>query len=178
MIAGEAVINLYSYYQASNGTNNIPSLYLLILIEIILGGLFIMNSVSKKSMRYFILSLIAISVANTFYVSMIGGSIYDHNPLNRSLQGYFMVIFCIIYYYDLLVHKELIKLEKNATFWVVTAMFFFFGTTQFHFLFLHFAYASYPKVAVIFSKLFYLIIIVYYSLLAIGLWKKQFSKIQ
>ena len=173
MIVAEAIINIYSMWQSSHGANNIPSLYLLIVLEITLGGYFILQSISKKAFKIIIASLIFISVANTIYVSLINGNILTHNPLNRSLQGYFMVVFSLLYYYDLLKNKSIIRLTDDPTFWIITAIFFYFGTTQFLFLFIDFIYAYNPTIPKSLWKLHYFPSNVFYLLLAIGLWKKK-----
>lgn len=79
----------------------------------------------------------------------------EYNSWGDSVYGSFIIILCVIYFYNLITSDNFIKLELSE-FWYCGGLFVFFGTNLCVNTSLNFLIEKHPEIA---KKLFYLLVI-------------------
>ncbi|MBL4709070.1 MAG: hypothetical protein JKY48_11605 [Flavobacteriales bacterium] len=173
MIACETGVSIYSRGQQINNINNLPSLHFLTFFEFLLGGSFFYLSIQSQSLKRWILflmvSFLSYTIINSFYIQRI--EVY--NQIARTLEAYLFVLFSFFFFYELLKQEGVIRLSQSPEFWAVTAFFTYFGTTQFVHLFPNYIMDHHYRFYLILGHLNRLMVIIYYSIFTIALWKKK-----
>lgn len=173
MISCETFVSIYSRWQQVHGINNLPLLHFLTFFEFLFGASFfyliLKNSLLKRTLLVFSILFLGYTSINSFFIQ----SIFEFNQIPRTLEGYLFVLFSFFYFYELLKQTEVIRLSQSANFWAVTAFFSYFGTTQFIHLFTNYVIDHYRDFYLILGKLNRIMVIVYYGIFAIAIWKKK-----
>lgn len=177
LVVISCVISLYSGYQAKFlNTNNMPSLHLLTVLEFLCISFFY-----NSSFRHFYLKKISLIAGVGFTLFSIGNSlffqdIYTYNSYARGLEAFLVICLSLLYFYETLQRQEIVRLEHSPTFWFNTAFLLYFTSTQFLFLFNNLILTTYSKdISNLFWKVHAFVCILYYLLLAVGIWKVRFK---
>lgn len=117
----------YSFIITSHGTNHII-FNIFMLFNIVYFSMFFHGIIHSTRKRLVIVSTTAINVlfylANLFYLQ--GG--HYIMTYSRTLMGVLIVLYCLMYFHQLVASDDthMGNPTRNATFWVVTALFFFY----------------------------------------------------
>jgi predicted neutral ceramidase superfamily lipid hydrolase len=165
-------VSLYSIWQRKNGINNIPSLHLLTISEFIFISVFFYHTYNLKWLKKFTVFLLIFFIVffslNTLFVQ----DIYTYNTNSRGLEALFVCLYCMLYFYQLLKEKITIPLTQIPEFWVVAGLLIFFSFIQIYSLFFYYL-AEEPEMNNALQKILRVASIIYYPLIAMGIWKKS-----
>lgn len=118
---------VYSFILTANETNHII-FNIFMVINIMYFGLFFHGIIRSATKRMIVLVTTAINIlfyiVNLFYLQ---GGFYIMT-YSRTLMGILIVLYCLMYFHQLVASDEVNmgNPTRNATFWVVTALFFFY----------------------------------------------------
>ena len=168
-----ACIQAYSFWQFSTGINNLPSFHLMIFLEVTFAGYFFCSIVNSNILNRLIIisgtSLLLYIVINAFFIQ----TIFDYCATVRTIESYILMSWSLLYLFNLLKQEEIVDLFNSSEFYIVIAILLYFGTAQFIHLFEMIVARNMPDVRFFFRYILISIMIFYYSLIAIGLWKKR-----
>lgn len=171
------LIQLYSANQSKLGINNNPSGHLMIFFNALFSGWFFYFAVESKRMKTTILiSWICLLFFLIVYPLAIVNVLHDSN-FSMTIQAYGLMVWGLIYLFDLLKKEEILNLFQSAEFLIVVGILLYFGTTQIMRLLETYTMWHMKEVHQSFRYVDISIMIVYYFLIGIGLWKKKLQRI-
>ncbi len=167
------LIQNYSSWQFDNKVNNLASLHLMIFLDVGFCGFFFHSILKKAWFKLFVkiscAALLLLIAYNAFFIQTI-----SENPnIIRSLGGYFMMLWSFIYLYELLKAEETINLFESPEFIAAIAILLYFGTTQVIHLLDIYVPRQLKEIRLLIRITGHSIMIVYYFLIGIALWKKK-----
>lgn len=174
MVAFEATINIYSMWQAGNATNNLPSLHLLIFAEVLFAGIYYHQILITKVLKRLVIIIASCFLIYTTFNSLYFKNINEVVSVARGLQCLVMVCLAFIYLYELLKKRELMKLSRSSSFIISMGIIFYFSSSQFYWLLKYHVGFYDPTFLRTFHFMHYFINVIYYPILAVGLWKKNY----
>jgi len=172
LIVSATFISIYSSIQNSIDINNMPSLHLLTVLEFLCIAFFYASVFKNKSLKRITvvvgIGFTLFSSFNSFFLQ----DIYTYNSYARGLEAFLVICLSLLYFYEMLQRQEEERLEQNPTFWFNTAFLLYFASTQFLFLFNNLILSTYSTdIAKLFWDVHAFVCILYYLLLAVGIWK-------
>lgn len=177
MIFIETIVSIFSRWQQIHNINNLPSLHFLTFFEFLFGGLFFYSILKTKRLKRLLFILWITFLTYTLLNSLMIQSIFEYIQIPRMLEGYLFVVFSFFYFYELLQRPQLIQLSRSAEFWAVIGFFVYFGTTQFVHLFTNYIIEHYRFFYIFLGNLNRTMVIVYYGIFTIALWRKKLETI-
>lgn len=169
-------IQLYSSHQFDLKINNLPSRHLMVFLNALFGSYFFYHSVkrkfAKKLILFIVLPLLVYLAINPFCFE----TIHDFNGFSMAVQAYVFMVLSLIYLFSLIEDEQIINLFQSPEFIIVIAILFYFGTSQFVQLFQGYVSRHMKEVKFVFRYVDISIMIVYYLLIGIGLWKTKLQK--
>ena len=94
-----------------------------ILFHFIFLSLFIIKLIKNKSNQN-LLNIIFWSILLLLFLSLNKENLTKNNNLGYSVSNFGLIIFCILYYYQLFNSLPNMNLKKEPSFWIVTGIFF------------------------------------------------------
>lgn len=169
-------IQIYSSYQAKLVINNNPSGHLMVFLNALLGGYFFYFSIKKTILRKIVLvSGISLLTYLVVYPLFIVNILHSHS-LTSTVHGYFLMVWSFIYLFDMLKRDKIIILFESVEFIITVAILLYFGTTMFVQLLHGYVMMYMKELGTAFRYTDISIMIVYYFLIGIGLWKTKLQK--
>jgi hypothetical protein len=164
---------LFSYFTWKNEINNLPFLHLYTPIELVLICLFFKTTSTSKSYQLMInsvaISFCVFAALNVFFFQ----SIYEINAPVRGVESLIVMALCILLWLKIMRELKIERLISTPIFWFNTAFLGYFSVNFILFIFSN----DLNKLAVELTIQPWIVhaflLIIYYTLLAIGLWKKQ-----
>lgn len=104
------------------------------IIEYTLFALFFYTSLTKKKARYIPL------IGTLLFCCIVSITFYEKNTLafdslSASMEAILMIIYSIVFLYIQITSPEIVYLYSTKKFWIVIAIFLYFSSTLFLFLF-------------------------------------------
>lgn len=168
-----SVISIYSTYQSKNGINNLASLHLLTALEFtfVVGFYFFTfpKPIHKQVLIYIWLAFIIFTLINSFYIQPT----HTYNSYARGLESFVLLSISMAYLLYRVSSNDSSDFKNEGIIWIVFAFLFYFGSTQFLFLFENQLGLVSKAVIRIAFKVHLSVNIIYYSLLAKGLWTQK-----
>ncbi len=166
-------INIYSSYQGIIlKQNNMPSLHLLTLLEFSAVAAYFYTLYPKRLKKPLLISSILFIVFSLFNSLWLQDQ-YTYNSYARGLESFLLLTYAMVYFLHWISNGDSLKLFQSPHFYMTSGLLFYFSATQFLFLFKnHLAINTKWLVGLAFD-VHLLVVIIYYSLLSVGLWKKD-----
>ena len=167
-------VSIYSSYQNRIlHTNNMPSLHLLTVLEVLFITLFFTTQAIHKKSKILIYlvgaSFIVYSILNSIFIQ----DIETFNSYARGLEAFIIISFSINYFYKRIQVKDLSGFINSSYFYFGIAFLFYYGSAQILYLFQNLIYNKLSGLFMIYYMAHALVCTIYYSLLGYGLWKNQ-----
>lgn len=128
----EAVL-LYSTFLR---INNLPLLHVLTFIELIFLSLTYYYAFSGVVIRRAVIILCAGGLLFTVINVLFLESIWAYNSNSLSVESLLLVVFSVLYFYQMLQKPELTPIEKQAFFWINSGVLVYFAGNIFIFVFM------------------------------------------
>jgi hypothetical protein len=124
------VLQIVQFVLAYTIHNNLPVFHLQTLLEFILLSVFFHQFFEKKKIKRSI-EIIAVlftlfAIANALFLEP-PFKVFNSNT--RAVSSLILTVYCLAYYYAQISHPKLVSLHKDATFWLVTGIFFYYTGT-------------------------------------------------
>jgi hypothetical protein len=98
------------------------SISIFTVVELILFYLFILKSISLGKIKACIKILLCLFIAYTGLYWSLTDSFNTTSSFLTLIESYFIVLACLLYYYQLIVSPPILQIPENPTFWVITGM--------------------------------------------------------
>ncbi len=124
------ILQILQFVLAYSVSNNLPVFHGQTLLEFILLSVFFHQFFEKKKVKRSI-EIIAI----LFILFATGNALFLEPPLEtfnsntRAVSSLIITAYCLAYYYTQISHPKLVSLHQDATFWLVTGIFFYYSGT-------------------------------------------------
>ena len=169
-------IQVYSTLQYNAGLVNLPSYHLMVFLNALFASYFFINILSNKILKLtvilsgFIL-LVFLAINPFVFISM-----EKSNGLSMAIESYVFMVWCFMYLMELLKREKVIQLFDSAPFFIVIGLLLYFGTAQFIQLLQWYVSRHIKELVHLFRYIDNSIMIVYYFIIGIGLWKTKLQK--
>ena len=131
MLLTEMSIIIYSQY--GRYTYNVIHRYM--FFEFFLFSLFIVHVVSSKKLHYCYKWILSAYVAYGMYSTIYLEPFDTFNSNLRSIENILLILFCLMFYFNLFRKAEVVDLIKYPYFWGVSGMFIHFSGTLFIYIY-------------------------------------------
>lgn len=114
----------YSNYLADRSINNLYVYHLFTIAELILLLKYfeaILVSKKKQLINYLICLLTGVFILNSFYFE----DTRSFNGNSSTLEFFFIIVFCLIYYFELTNTANILYFQINPVFWIVSGLFLY-----------------------------------------------------
>jgi hypothetical protein len=140
------------------------------LIEFTLLTLYFRTLFNRKSVQlFFLIAVLVFGLIDIICTQFLQpGDAFDSYA--SAIEGLFMLSFSLCYFYKVFTEVVIVKLEKDASFWIVSAILIYFAGNLFLFLCSDNTLASMQEYFLKYWSIDFILNTIFNILLAIGLW--------
>lgn len=102
--------------------NNLSIIYHFCFLTLFIIG--VLKNKNNHMYLYFIFFVFNVLIV----VSLTSNNLYKAIPLAFSISNFGLVLFCVLYYFDLFNNMPELDLKETPAFWIITGVFFCMGT--------------------------------------------------
>jgi hypothetical protein len=114
--------------------NNYPILHVYIALSVVLLGAMYFNAFFSPILKKVIVIVSAAGLLVVVAKMIFMEGIMDYPSLSNTVLSFMIIIFSLLYFYQLLTRQEFLHVEKQGLFWINAGMLFYFAITIFLFM--------------------------------------------
>jgi hypothetical protein len=114
--------------------NNHPLIYIFVIVSIMFFATVYYYAFFSPTLKKAILILSVIALLITLFNVIFIESIWDYPSLSITVLGVLLILFSLMYFYQLLNRQEFVHIEKQGLFWINTGVLFYFSINLFLFM--------------------------------------------
>jgi hypothetical protein len=114
--------------------NNHPIFHIYIIISVLFLGAMYYMAFFNQFLKKTIITLSVIALLMIIVNIIFNENIWDYPSVSNTVLSVMIIVFSLLYFYQLLNRQEFIHIEKQALFWINAGMLFYFALNVFLFM--------------------------------------------
>ncbi|HVW95661.1 MAG TPA: hypothetical protein VHA56_06815 [Mucilaginibacter sp.] len=114
--------------------NNQPIIHINIILSILFTGAIYYYALVSTPLKRAVIVLVSISLLIVVYCLIFINNIWEYPSTSNTVLSLLVIVFSIVYFYQLLNRQEFIHIEKIGLFWINAGLLFYFSINIFLFM--------------------------------------------